>query len=303
MKAPTQSYRSIAGRLALSILLTVLIPFNRLVAQDGPEYEEISVFLMVQRVGGIEIPAVYHNNQVYLPVIDIFNFLKIKNSPTAGFESVSGFFIQAESKYLIDKLNNKITFAGKVHELKPEDLIRTETNLYLRSGLFGEIFGLDCTFNFRSLSVSLNTKIELPVIRDMRLEFMRSNINRMKGEVKADTVFPGSHPFFRFGMADWSAISSQEIHGLEQTRLNLGLGAMIAGGEANIALQYYANQPFTEKQQQYLWRFVNNDRKALRQVMAGKIQPRLLLRFIRRWLEFSLPMPPPLTGDPSANTH
>jgi hypothetical protein len=252
-------------------LLAGLLPINGLVAQDEPEYEEISIFLMVQRVGGIEIPAIYHNNQIYLPVPEIFNFLKIKNTPTAGFESITGFFINAESKYLIDKLNNKIVFGDKTHDLKPEDLIRTETNLYMRSGLFGEIFGLDCTFNFRSLSVALNTKIELPVIRDMRLEFMRSNINRMKGEVKADTVLPGSHPFFRFGMADWSAISSQEIHGDKQTRLNLGLGTVIAGGEANIALQYYANQPFTEKQQQYLWRFVNNDNKALRQVMAGKI--------------------------------
>ncbi|MCX6226457.1 MAG: hypothetical protein NTV01_17190 [Bacteroidia bacterium] len=240
-------------------------------AQTETEYEEISVFLMVQRVGGIEIPAVYHNQQIYLPVQDIFDFLRIKNTPSPAYDSVAGYFVSQEAAYVVDKLHSRIVYANKVFELKSDDLIRTEANLFLRSNFFGEVFGLDCSFNFRSLSVNLNTKIELPVIRDMRLEFMRSNITRMKGEVKADTMIPRSNPLFRFGAADWSVMANQEIGGDSETRLNLGLGARIAGGEANVSLQYYANQPFAEKQQQYLWRLVNNDRKALRQILAGKI--------------------------------
>lgn len=243
----------------------------RAFAQTSPEYEEISVYLMVQRVGGIEIPAVYHNQQVYLPVQDIFDFLKIKNIPSAANDSISGFFINQETSYVVDKLHNRIVYAKRIVALQPDDLFRTETGLYLRSNFFGEIFGLDCTFNFRSLSVTLNTKIELPVVRDMRLEFMRNNIIRMKGEVKADTIIPQSRPLFRFGTADWSVVANQEINGESQTRFNLGLGSTIAGGETNIALQYYANQPFQEKQQYYLWRRVNNDNRVLRQVLAGKI--------------------------------
>lgn len=226
---------------------------------------------MVQRVGGLEIPAVFHKQQVYLPVQDMFDFLKIKNTPSPAYDSVSGYFINPEATYVVDKLHSRIVYAKRIIELKPDDIIRTETDLYLRSNFFGEVFGLDCTFDFRSLSVTLTTKIELPVIRDMRLEFMRSNISKIKGEVKADTVIPRSHPLFRFGMADWGIIANQEIGGEKQTRLNLGLGAIIAGGEAKVSLQYYANQPFQEKQQQYLWRLVNNDRKALRQVSLGKI--------------------------------
>ena len=35
---------------------------------------------------------------------------------------------------------------------------------------FGQIFGLDCTFDYRNFSVFLDTKLELPIIREMRKE-------------------------------------------------------------------------------------------------------------------------------------
>ena len=263
----------ISGILMFTALLLVLLASlpHDCAAQDEPVYDEISVFLNVQKVGGVDIPAVILDETVFLPVVDIFTFLKIKNNPSAQLDSVSGFFINQQATYLIDLKNLQVTFQGKVYPLKKEDLIKTETNLYLRSPFFGEIFGLDCSFSFRSLSVMLNTKLELPIIREMRQEQMRSNISKLKGEVKTDTIIGRKYPAFHFGMADWSVISTQQLKGRIDTRLNLALGTVIAGGEANVLLNYSNNTPFKEKQQQYLWRFVDNERSLLRQVTAGKI--------------------------------
>lgn len=72
-------------------------------------------------------------------------------------------------------------------------------------------------------------------------------------------------------MADWSAVVSEQTDGTTDTRLNLALGSMIAKGEFNAYLNYNNQNPFTEKQQNYLWRYVNNDFSLLRQIMAGKI--------------------------------
>ena len=264
---------SISGILILAACL--LVSFTAIPsagkAQNEPQYDEISVFLNIQRVGGIDIPAVILDETVFLPVADIFAFLKIKNNPSAQLDSITGFFINPQATYSIDRVHNRITFQGKVYPLKSEDLIKTETNLYLKSNWLGEIFGLDCKFNFRSLSVLLNTKLELPVIREMKLEQMRANINRLKGEIKTDTTIQRKYPAFHFGMADWSVISTQQLGGTTDTRLNLALGTVIAGGEASALINYDNNTPFTEKQQQYQWRLVNNERSALRQITAGKI--------------------------------
>lgn len=252
------------------MLIAMLVP-ERGSAQDEPEYDELTVSFNIPQIGGVDLPAVVRDELLYLPVTDVFDFLKIKNSASPGFDSITGFFINQEASYLIDRLQNRIDYKQKAFEIKPGDMIRTETNLYLKSNYFGEVFGLQCSFSFRSLSVTLNTKLELPIIREMRQEQMRKNINQLKGDIKADTTIQRSYPLFHFGMADWSVISSQQLQGRTDNRFTLTLGTILAGGETNVTLNFNNNAPFNEKQQYYIWRYANNDNKILRQVLAGKI--------------------------------
>ena len=255
----------------LLFFLQLVMHTGFLFAQEEPQYDEISVFLEISGVGGSEIDALILKQQLYLPVTDLFDFLKIRNIPSPGLESVTGFFIDPEAAFNINRTTNQIRYQDKTYNLDPGDLIRTESNLYLKSSYFGKIFGLECTFNFRSLSVSVSSKLELPLIREMRQEEMRRNLTRLRGEIKADTSIGRSYPLFKFGMADWSVIATEEINGKSDSRFNLNLGAMIAGGEANASLYYSTSDPFLEKQQYYSWRYVNNDFKPLRQITAGKI--------------------------------
>lgn len=248
---------------------------------------ETSVFLVVQGIGGTEVPGVVCMETGYLSVSDVFDYLKLRNNFSTTADTLSGTFITEDARFIIDNAHHRITFQGRVFELQKGDLMGIGHSLYMQTDLFGRIFGLECTFNYRSLSVKMHTKQELPAIREMRLETMRRNISRLKGEMKADTVIGRSYPFFHFGMADWSVIATQRSAGIKDTRLNLSLGAIVAGGETNVSLNYnnYASRqqplthdsgfnyikPFDEKLQFYRWRFVNNSRPWLRQAIAGKI--------------------------------
>ena len=69
-------------------------------------YEETLVTLNVPRIGSLEIPAIVYGRKVYLSVKDVFDFLKIRNTPTETFDAVAGFFIDPKATYLIDKTNN-----------------------------------------------------------------------------------------------------------------------------------------------------------------------------------------------------
>jgi hypothetical protein len=238
---------------------------------EGEFYDEVPVTLNVPRIGSLEIQALIYGQQLYLPINDLFDFLKIRNIVSPDFDLVEGFFIYPKDTYFIDKTNNRIVYQFKTFELKPRDLIRTESNLYLKSDYFGQVFGLDCVFDFRSLSVTLHTKIELPAIREMQQELMRRNIGRLKGDNKVDTIIRRTFPLFHLGIADWSVISTQETKGRTNTRANLGLGAIVAGGALDLSLNYNSDEKLNLRQQFYQWRFVNNDHAALRQVTAGKI--------------------------------
>jgi hypothetical protein len=277
MKAYTGNLR--AGRISVcsfpAVLLVAIMLLaggkNSLQAQPLPEYDEIAVSIEIPGLGAFEMDALIKDQNLYLPVVSLFNFLKIKCEPSPDMDIIKGFFSSPESSYLIDRPGRQITYLDKRFDLGQDDIIRTETNVYLLSDWFGKVFGLDCNFSFRSMSVVLTPGTDLPLIREMKQEEMRKNISRLKGEFKADTVIGRDYPAFKFGMADWGAYTSQEINGKSDARLNLDLGAMIAGGEATASLYYNSSAPFSEKQQRYLWRYVNNDFAPLRQIIAGKI--------------------------------
>ncbi|WP_307529346.1 hypothetical protein [Pedobacter sp. W3I1] len=258
------------------ILITGLCIFNVHIsqAQTDPDYEELSLFLKVQRVGAAEIPALIKGETAYLPVISIFNFLKL-NIISKNPDSVSGTFIDPGARFFMDPAKNRIIYRDKVYPLKQGDLISTATELYLRTDYFGEIFGLNCTFNFRNLSVILNTDLELPILRELRLEQMRTNLSRLKGEFKADTVIGRNYPLFYFGAADYAVITSAGNKDLpKDARVSLGLGGMLAGGETNVVLNYHNNEKLNPRQQYYLWRYVDNNGSLAKQFLAGKIQGR-----------------------------
>lgn len=274
--------------IVVGMLLLIPASFSTVNANDNeedPPYYETSVLLVVKGIGGQEVAGLINNDSVYLSVTDVFNFLKIKNTTSAGMDTVSGYFITENAPFLIDKVNKRILYQGKVFPLLKTDLLLTETGLYLKVNYYSKVFGLDCKFNFRNLSIVLSTKVELPAIREMRQELMRRNINRLRGDIKADTIIARRYPLFQFGVADWSVVTTQRLPGVNNTWVNLGLGATVAGGEATVSLNYndYASKqvrnthdsnavkPFDQRQQYYRWRYVNNNNRALRQVIAGKI--------------------------------
>jgi len=256
----------------ISLTFSLLILFsNQLFTQEKSEFEEITVSFAVEGIGMADISVLIQDQDIYLPINTVFDFIKINNTTAPGMDYVQGFFISPEDTFRIDRTKNQIFFHNKVTNLKPDDLIRTETNLYLKSNYFGEIFGLECSFNFRSLSVLLKTKVELPSIREMRLEHIRKNMRNLDSDRQADTTIARNHPMFYFGMADWFLNNNQRINGKGNTQINLALGGILAGGETEIEINSYLNEPFAEHQINYLWRYVDNDNKLLRQVSAGKI--------------------------------
>jgi len=258
-------------RLLFAFIFLLLQMAAPVMAQEDIPYDETSVYLKIHLLGVSEIDAVIRGEDLYLPVTSLFDLLKIRNVPSADMDMITGFFISPEASYTVDRRNNRIIYGDQTYTLEEGDLVRSETNLYLKALYFGKIFGLDCKFSFRDLSVTMETKLELPGIREMRLEEMRANLTRLKGEIQVDTTVGRTYPGFRFGMADWSIYANEQLGVKTDARLNLNLGAVIAGGEATASLNYYTGDPFSEKQQYYLWRHVNNDRPLLRQFMAGKI--------------------------------
>jgi hypothetical protein len=218
------------------------------------------------------LPALVKGEVLYLSIGDVFDYLKIKYDNSPNLDKISGYFLQPDSLYSLDKSQNLAIFRNRTYLLASDILVQTKTGLFLRSDYFGKIFGLNCDFSFRSLSVVLHSQTELPVLKEMRLIQMRENLNKLRGEIKADTLFDRiPRKKYTGGMADWSFYATKNWNGITDIRGYLGLGTVLAGGETNIFLNYHNQENFQEKEQFYSWRYVDNENLNVRQVILGKI--------------------------------
>ena len=258
-----------------AIIFLLLIPFRLFASFDEPEFEEISVFVRVQGMGGFEINALYEyeTNQLFLPPAELFQFLRIKYEVSPNQEIIKGFIISEEKTYEIDYRNRNVQSGNNTFSLQAGEILKTDLGIYMHSSLFGRIFGLHATFNFRSLSVEVKTDLELPAIREMRLEQLRKNIEQLRGEVEVDTTYLRDYHFLRFGMVDWALSSTQYTRNPNDTRANIGIGAELLGGETNVFLNYSTRFGFSDRNQQYFWRWAYNQTRMIRQVRIGKINP------------------------------
>lgn len=250
----------------------VILKSQKGYSQEKNNYDETSLVLNVQNIGSLEIPALISSKkEAYLSIIDIFNFLKIKSIPSENFDSIHGFFIIPKDKFLFDKENSRILFQSKIFNVPSDAMIRTETALYLKTIYFEEVFGLECIFSFRNLSIALKTELELPAIREMQQEQMRKNISRLTGRKKPDTTIKQQFSWLKLGVADWTLTTTEMENQKYNTRASISLGALIAGGEATADLNYISGKTFNSKNQYYHWRYVNNRHSALRQINIGRL--------------------------------
>lgn len=233
------------------------------------DHDELTVDLNVPKKGIVEIPVAIRGNDAFLPVQEFFNILQLKNVQINT--GIIGFIIHPDSTYHINYQEKEINYRNKTFKLLETDVIKSSGGNYLKSGIFGEVFGLNANFSFRTLSVSFNTEKDLPFIKELKRQELRENLNHVKGVIVPDTVIPRSYPFFRPGVLDWGIVATQQSQVQDDNRLMLGFGTMFLGGETNLMLNYSTQVPFHSRNQFYQWRHINNESRLFKQVTAGRI--------------------------------
>ena len=140
-------------------------------------YDETPVRVMVAGYKDFFIYVLYTNkDQVYVSIETLFKTLGILCIVGQKGDSISG-FIECESRsYLIDYTTNQIKVGDKIYNFK-KGLIKEMNTIYMESSLFAEAFGIKLTFNYRTQSMLLKASFELPVIKQQRIEKMRSNMS------------------------------------------------------------------------------------------------------------------------------
>lgn len=263
------------GRISiLMIFLSVLISPLSICAQtdEANGCESFTVSVVFDKCGIKNFNALYsEDGSVYLPVTEIFDYLKINEKQDLNTEKIEGFFINETQKYVIDLKALHIYFNGIQYALKSRDLINDNGLIFIRKELLEKIFGFRINFDFRSLSAKMDADFEFPLARIQAIEKARENISGIHSTFKADTILNRQYHWFRAGMTDWSLTTNSLLKYNSDIRGGLGFGAELFGGETNLLLNFSNREKFSRNMQRYNWRWVDNNFKFARQIQAGRV--------------------------------
>ena len=266
----------------LVLLISFLsLPLNTLRAQQSiiPEsavtesiYDQIPVEVIVAGFDNFTVDAIYYTKgrMLCVNIEDLFRTLKIPYHIANEGNSITGFIGNESHTYSIDLATQQIKTGTTLIPAKNR-LVKEMGSLYLESSLFPKAFGITLTFNYRTLSMILKSNFELPVMKIQRNEKMRKNISKMKGEILADTTIRRSYHLLKIGTLDWSASSTQSWNFQTYNQLGIGIGTELLFGEADLSINLYDRQKFNINQLNYLWRWVDNDKRFIKQAQAGKL--------------------------------
>jgi outer membrane protein OmpA-like peptidoglycan-associated protein len=242
-------------------------------ADSESQYESLDMSMTFDRTYRITLPTLYAvPDVVMLPVAELFDFLKIPNKVSADGQVITGFFENETNSFEINNLKKFVTFKGQNYPFTKDESTTDIGILYLRTTVFKRAFGFDMAFNDRSLSIQFTSSFELPLFKLMKLEKQRENL-RISGSEAAvyDTVLKRDYHWYRGQMIDWSVASMQSSDSKPDTRMEIGGGAELLGGETNIWVNYSTQYGFKRNQQQYYWRWADNNAKLMRQFQIGRI--------------------------------
>ena len=241
--------------------------------KDEPpfEYDEVSMLFMVENYGNFYLDVIYTTDGVlYINISDLFQAVGIPAFYGQKGDSLGGFVDKETQRYVFDYTKKQLKYINKTINLQ-KDLYKINGMLYLEASDFADIFGINLKFNLRSLTIILKSNFELPVIKQQRLDKMRSNISKIKGDIIVDTILLRKYHILKLGTIDWSMVSNQIWSGKTDNRFSLGFGSELLCGEIKVSANYSSQFKFDTRQLSYLWSWVDNTQKIITQAQVGKI--------------------------------
>lgn len=235
------------------------------------EYEEITIKLNVDKLGVYEMDAIYFNESVYLPMIDLFGKLEIYLTHSPELDTISGFILSPENAFSLNQLSNKITFRSKEKTLTKQQIIATFNDVYIPTKVYEEMFGMTMNFNLRELTVFLRSDIELPIIKQLRIKNLRTNLSVLNGEFTADTTIQRSWNWIKGAMIDWSLQSAFDVQGNNAQSLRTSVGMEMLGGQLNTRTTISRDSLIHLQNFSAKWHYVNDRIPVVKQIELGNL--------------------------------
>lgn len=171
------------------LLLTVILISSQSAWADEPE----EIFLGFRYQGGVNTTIIgfTKGERIYLPIQELFRILYVNVNLDTRSNSVSGFYIQPNRRYVLDFQRYQARVGNRTYPMPADEFIVGELDTYLSLGAFKDLFGLEFSADYSNLILKLVANEKLPIV--IRYERERAR-NRVPRHVTPTAQFPLTMP-------------------------------------------------------------------------------------------------------------
>jgi cell division protein FtsN len=253
------------------VLLLFSLPFTETAeAQDADQ----EVFLQFRHQGVVNtyVSALYHQDQFYLSVTDLFEALRIDLTVDTGRLTLTGNYL-GRGTYTINLESRQARFLDREVTLTADDYAITEFGYYLLPEIFYQLFEQEFSVDFSNLAVTLETDDTMPVVAQRERERQRERVLRTQRELRRE-FYPlqfGRNPqVLNGGFLDYNLTANLNEAG-NSYNFSSSIGSELAGGDLQgTVFGNYSATATSLRSSGLRWRYGVRDNPWVSTVVAGQ---------------------------------
>jgi len=251
-------------------------------AESGHDSEEVLLTFRYRGVGNVYVTGLYDYelDQMYLPVMELFSYLKIHLDPIEGDFTISGNYLTPDNPFQFRFNQQQVILGDHIYDFEADDFRIGEMDYFVTPGVMEEVFDLDFTINMNQLTLSLDTEHTMPVVEITERERAREVVEaRQVTREYYPLEYDRNRRVAGFGFADYN-ITGNFTDDTPTMNYNIMGGAELLGGDIQGSVTGFLSEDDHRLRADNLrWRYVVRDnpwfsRFAVGQMSTTGLQPR-----------------------------
>ncbi|MFN3529814.1 MAG: hypothetical protein ACK417_07845 [Bacteroidia bacterium] len=212
------------------VMLLILAAPRLSRAQD---VDEVTLILGYPALGQVYLSAAFRGEAPLLAAGELLNMLYIPYDRNNGGLGMKGAYPSNADRWEIDPVNLQYVHNGQRKMLNANKFFLGETDIFLTTDLFEELFGIELTVNPYALMVSLRSEKPLPIDERRKRQEVRKRLKENAPENILKTfpmMYPRRRSLFAPGMLDYN-VGVFGGQGFTQYNYTLNGGMELLGGD------------------------------------------------------------------------
>lgn len=269
-----KEYQKILSGLSFVFALFLYLTINIAYSQSSSRTTDtLIVDLFETRIGRTEITILKRDKDVYLPITDIFDFLRLKYDLNFEKNYIKGFIVSPDSNYEINFETNQAKYKNNIVDIRSFDYYKTKEKLFIHERIFRDLFRWNIKFDENRLEVVLKSKSPFPLIQQRQRQ--RSYRKQIERDIIVSDLYIGRKPLpLNLGKLNYN-INSYKLQNKDiYTRYNFLLGGQFLWGDFEGSIRGTLNKKIKERDIQGSLKYPFFDNRYLQQITLGDIYKR-----------------------------